>query len=181
MRGLIPGATAPSQIASALPAMYADDEFAGRLTDALDEVTAPLHTSLDSLDAYVDPLLAPADYLQWLASWVGVTADLRGADRASVAGAAGRHAVRGTPAGLLDEVVRVAGVSASDVEISEPGGVTWSASAGVSVTAAAAREVRVRVRGTVAEQEVLRAVVVASVPLHLRVRLDVLDPLEESS
>ena len=67
-RGLVAGLDAAHPLGWLLPAMYQEDEFAQRFTGALDTVLAPLVTALDNLDAYVDPALAPPDFLEWLAS-----------------------------------------------------------------------------------------------------------------
>ena len=75
MRGMIAGLPSPHPLGASLPALYQEDAFAQRLTGALDEVLAPIFSSLDTLHAYLDPALAPDDFLEWLAGWVGVTLD----------------------------------------------------------------------------------------------------------
>ena len=45
------------------------------LTTGLDQVLAPVFSTLDGLEAYVDPGTAPSDFLDWLASWVGIELD----------------------------------------------------------------------------------------------------------
>ena len=45
------------------------------MMSAFDEVLAPLFTTLDCFDSYLDPELAPVDFVDWLASWVGVDID----------------------------------------------------------------------------------------------------------
>ena len=45
------------------------------MMSAFDEVLAPLFTTLDCFDSYLDPDLAPHDFVDWLASWVGVDID----------------------------------------------------------------------------------------------------------
>src|SRR5262249_43431721 len=80
MRGTIadPGADlgtdlgSPDPIVGMRPAVYQEDEFTGRFTAGLDEVIAPVLAALDCLDAYVDPTVSPPDFLDWLASWVGI-------------------------------------------------------------------------------------------------------------
>jgi phage tail-like protein len=42
-----------------------------RLCTALDEVLAPIFLVLDNVDAYFDPDVAPDDFLDLLAGWVG--------------------------------------------------------------------------------------------------------------
>lgn len=181
MRGLIPTATTPMPIAAALPAMYEDDDFAQRLTAALDEVAAPLHTSLDSLEAYLDPRLAPPDFLLWVGSWVGCSDELRGAQqpRDHVVGASARQAARGTVDGLVAEVAAAAGVDPGRVQVSDGSGVVWSTRTGTS--ARAAGSVRIVVHAVVADPERLRDVVAAAVPLHLDVQLELPENPEEQT
>ena len=72
MRGTVPGLASPHPLGETLPALYAEDSFAQRLCQGLDEVLAPLLSTLDCLPAYLDPATAPADLVEWLAGWVGV-------------------------------------------------------------------------------------------------------------
>ena len=65
----------PHPLGAYLPALYQEDEFAQRWTSGLDVVLAPIFHSMDNIEAYLDPRLAPADFLDWLASWMGLVAD----------------------------------------------------------------------------------------------------------
>ncbi len=103
-RGTVPGLSSPYRIAEFLPSVYQeDDPFIQRFTAGLDEVLAPVLSTLDCMEAYVDPHLTPEDFLGWLGSWVGAVVDeetplaLR---RAAVAHAAALHRSRGTLGGL---------------------------------------------------------------------------------
>jgi phage tail-like protein len=104
MRGTVPGLPSPYPLITLLPAVYQEeDPFVGRFTAGLDDVLAPVIATLDNLDAYVDPMLAPPDFLEWLAGWVGVTVNDNAPvalHRATVARAAELHRMRGTVAGL---------------------------------------------------------------------------------
>ena len=71
MRGLIDGLDNPHPMLATLPALYHEDDFATRLTTVFDDVLAPVVSTLDNLDAYADPRLAPRDFVEWLAAWVG--------------------------------------------------------------------------------------------------------------
>ena len=75
MRGMVAGLASPHPLGAALPALYQEDAFAQRLTASLDEVLSPIFASLDGLASYLDPALAPDDFLDWLAGWVGVSLD----------------------------------------------------------------------------------------------------------
>ena len=66
MRGMIEGLETPHPIGFELPGLFHDDDFTQRFTAALDEVIAPIFLTLDALEAYVDPWLAPEDFLGWL-------------------------------------------------------------------------------------------------------------------
>ncbi|MGW0706771.1 phage tail protein [Streptomyces sp. NPDC002643] len=127
MRGSIDGLGSSSPIGQALPAVFADDKLAQRFVAGLDEVLAPILSVLDCLDSYFTPSLAPLDFTQWLAGWVGAETDGTEPDarlRAAVAAAAHLHRVRGTTRGLSEAVRLVFGVTP---EISESGAASWNA------------------------------------------------------
>jgi phage tail-like protein len=126
MRGTVVGLGTPHPLATMLPAYLQEDGFAVRLTQGLDDVVAPVLAVLDCLEAYVDPRLAPADFLSWLAGWVGAALDDGWDDdrrRIQVLAATALHRERGTVAGVR-AVVRLA--TGGDVEVRERGGVTRS-------------------------------------------------------
>jgi phage tail-like protein len=117
----------PYPIAQLLPSVIQEDEFAVRLTAAFDDVIAPVISVLDCLDSYVDPQLAPDDFVDWLADWVGTPLDDHWDDdirRRSVLAAVSLHRLRGTVDGLRAVVALATGGA---VEIVEPGGVAWAA------------------------------------------------------
>jgi phage tail-like protein len=127
MRGASDGLASPFPLGRELPSVYSEDSMALRFTQALDDVFAPLLSTLDCLPAYFDPALAPADFVTWLGGWVGaeVTGDEpAGTLRRMVAGAIAAHRVRGTARGV-SEVVRLAFGVAPEIE--ESGGASWSA------------------------------------------------------
>ena len=173
MRGLIEGAATTTPIAAGLPALYAEDDFAQRLTGALDEVLAPVGSSVDNLAAYLDPRLTPPDFLRWLGRWFAIPADhLDGASttdvdalRALVGAAAPLGARRGTAAALAEEVRLTTGAA---VDVSDSGGVSWSATPGSAPPGTAQPGVRVLVRGP-AEPALTRSLVARAVPAHIPV------------
>jgi phage tail-like protein len=113
-------------MAFALPGVMQEDDFAVRLTAGLDDVIAPIVSVLDCVDAYVDPLLAPADFVDWLGDWVGAPLDEHWDDevrRRSVLAAVSLHQLRGTAEGLRAVVALATG---GEVEVVVPGGATWS-------------------------------------------------------
>ena len=75
MRGTVPGLVSVAPVAQRLPAVYQEDEFLQRFVQAFDVALAPLFLTLDTLECYVDPALAPPDFLAWLGEWVGIEVD----------------------------------------------------------------------------------------------------------
>lgn len=75
MRGSIDGLGSSTPISTMLPAVFADDDLAQRFVAGLDDVLAPILNVLDCLDTYFDPALTPADFAQWLGTWVGAETD----------------------------------------------------------------------------------------------------------
>jgi phage tail-like protein len=53
-----------------LPAIYANDAFTGRYLLIFESMLAPVTWMLDSLDLYLSPGTAPAEWLRWIASWL---------------------------------------------------------------------------------------------------------------
>ncbi|MEK2492782.1 phage tail protein [Kitasatospora purpeofusca] len=144
-RAAVPGLPSRYPIGEQLPALYADDDFAQRFTAGLDTVLAPVFSTLDNLPSYFDPRLAPADFLAWLATWVGGADDPRrppALRREAVAGAVELHRWSGTRRGLVEALRLVLGVSA---DITGDGGAAWSSTAGGALPPAPADELLVRV------------------------------------
>lgn len=175
MRGLVPGLASPSPFLQRLPGVYQDerdDEFFPRFIRAFDDVVAPTISTLDNLVAYMDPRLAPEDFVDWLAAWVDVapdgawTLDQR---RAIVSQAVALHRRAGTLDGIRDAVQLAAGPDAR-VSVEDNGAVAWSPTPGAEIPGASPPRVTVRVSGADDEDvrrriaRVLRAVVPAHVP-----------------
>lgn len=175
MRGLVPGLASPSPFLQRLPGVYQDDrdaDFFPRFLRAFDDAMAPTIATLDSLVAYIDPSLAPEDFVNWLAGWVDVapegawTLDQR---RAIVSRAVALHRRAGTLDGIRDAVQLAAGPDAG-VTVEDSGGVGWSQTPGADLPGSSPPHVTVTVTG-VGEpdvrrriERVLRAVVPAHVP-----------------
>jgi phage tail-like protein len=168
----------PHPLATLLPGLFQDDDFAMRFTSALDGVLAPVLGVLDSVDAYVDPRLAPLDFVTWLAQWVGTELDASWPEerqRALVASAADLYAWRGTNRGLSALIEITTGILP---EIEETGGVTWTGSAPpagrLPGSAGAAIVVRVRTpRGVTVDPARLDRMVAAAKPAHVSHRVEV--------
>ena len=169
MRGLVPGLKSRYPLASALPALYQEDEVAGRFLAAFDDALAPILTTLDNVDAYFDPLLAPDDFLAWLGSWVGLVLDESwppDRQRALVSDAAGLFRWRGTARGLAAHLALYVGTVP---EVVETGGVAWSGRPGEPM---GGDEPRLTVTVRVPDPSTLdlariHAIIVAGKPAHV--------------
>jgi phage tail-like protein len=145
-RGIVLDLPSPHPIGDLLPGVYSEDAFAQRFTGALDEVLAPVVSTLDCLSAYFDPALAPDDFVEWLAGWVALPLDAGWSPqrrRRLVAAAVALHRRRGTRGGLADLVAMVTG---GQVEVSESGGCVGSADPGGALPGDARPHLHVRVR-----------------------------------
>ena len=146
MRGLVDGLPSPHPLGFTLPPIYLEDSLTQRITDGLDEVLAPVLHVLDNLDAYLDPALAPSDFYEWLAGWVGVVLDDSWSpdrQRALIGQAAKLYALRGTVRGLA---AHVALFVEGDIDIEETGAAIWSPVPGAAVPGNAVPHLKVRVR-----------------------------------
>ena len=175
MRGTVIGLETPHPIGATLPAILQEDPLTMRLTAAFDDVLAPVIATLDSLYAYVDPRLAPADFLEWLASWVGVTLDENWPmerKRVTVLLAIALYQSRGTLAGLQRHLEVVTG---GLVELHDSGGVSWSTAPDGEFPESPAPRLAVRVTGPDSPKvrhSVVDAIVCAAKPAHVVHRVE---------
>lgn len=175
-RRLTPGVPTPHPLVGLLPALFQEDPFATRLCAALDEVLAPVLVALDCLDAYLDPALAPPDFVDWLAGWVGLALDQNWPEsqrRALVARAGELYRWQGTRRGLIQHLRLYTGV---DPEVSDSGGAAWSSNPGGSLPGDPDAEVRVRVvlgSDSSVDERAVEAIVMAAKPAHVRHRIEV--------
>ena len=175
-RALVKALSSPHPLGGYLPALYQEDDFAQRWTAGLDSVLAPIFNTIDNFEAYLDPRLAPTDFLDWLATWMGLVADETWPverRRAFVSQASALYRMRGTPRGLAAHVQVFTG---GEVEILERGGSAWSAKAGGALPGSAGFDMIVRVRmddpGAI-DQARLDALVAAAKPAHLVHKVEV--------
>ncbi len=167
----------PYPLIGQLPAVFGESEFAVRWTEAFDDVLAPIINVIDCVHGYLDPRLAPEEFVRWLSSWFGVLLDESwpmAAQRAVVAEAVDLFRMRGTMAGLrrhLDIVVD------GDVEITESGGTSWSIRPRPDPPTDVDHWVRVAVRprdpGALSDDAVA-AVIRAAKPVHVSHSLEVI-------
>jgi phage tail-like protein len=143
--GTVESIGSPHPLIAGLPGMYQEDDLSQRWLSALDDVLAPVFLSLDSMPSYLDPALTPDDFLDWLAGWVGVLLDENWPierRRTFVAQAADLYRLRGTVAGLREHIQIFTG---GKVEVTESGGVAWSAKSGGAMPGASGYSIRVQV------------------------------------
>jgi phage tail-like protein len=94
--------------------MLAEDPVVQLLLGALDEVLAPIISVLDCYDAYLDPRLAPLDFVDYMSSWLLVsqaeywTEETR---RASLTSTTPRSRWRGTARSFEGRINSLFGIS----------------------------------------------------------------------
>lgn len=171
MRGLIEGLTSAHPLGESLPALFQqEDDFALRFTGALDEVLAQVLMSLDNLDAYLDPMLAPTDFLEWLATWVGIDLDETWPEhkqREQVRNAVHLYRWRGTRKGLADVIRLYCDV---EPEIIDNGGTSYSEGPSGPLPGSPTPSLHVRVTvaaGQDIDEARLHELVAAAKPAHL--------------
>ena len=117
----------PHPLHASLPSLLQGDQFTLALTAGLDHVLAPIISTMDCIDAYVDTATAPADFLSWLGGWVGLVIDDSwpiDRRREFVQRAVQLYRIRGTVPGLTQMMEVLTG---GQVQIAETGGVSASA------------------------------------------------------
>lgn len=181
MRGLIDDLASPHPLISILPALYAEDPLATRLVAAFDEMLAPVFLSLDGFPAYLDPALAPTDFVRVLGSWVAALDDPRIEDhrrRALVGRAVELHRWRGTAYAMAEAVELACGVRP---EIEDSGGTTCSAVPGADPPGAAEVGIVVRLRAPASspvEPELVARIVESLRPAHVPAQVEIVSSSE---
>ena len=178
MRGMVKGLPSAVPLAAGLPAVLQEDAFLQRFLRAFDDALAPVFTTLDGLDAYLNPGLAPEDFLDWLAEWVGVRLDESWSTpqrRSVVANAAAIHRRRGTVPGVAD-AVRFAVGGVVDVEVEDSGGAAWSSAPGAELPGRPEAMLHVRVYAAAREDVNVRrleGIINAVKPAHVPHTLEI--------
>lgn len=176
MRSAVDDLLSPHPLGERMPAVYTDDDFTQRFTQALDEVLAPVFTVLDCFAAYLDPRLAPPDFVDWLAGWVALDLDESWSceqRRELVASAVHLHRLRGTKRGIADHVELLTGGSA---EVVDSGGTAVSDQANGPLPGSSPARVLIRIR--VADPDSvdrarITAAVRRTVPAHVATTIEV--------
>ena len=176
MRGLTPELRSPHPLGPALPGIYQDDDFAQRFVSAFDEVLAPVFSSLDGFEAYIDPELAPADFVEWLAGWVALALDEGWPlerRRTLVARSVELYRMRGTARGLAEHVALFTGV---EPELEESGGVAAAVEPGQALPGANEPKAVLRLKvpkPDAFDRRSLEALVEAVRPAHLPIGVEI--------
>jgi phage tail-like protein len=176
MRGAIDGLASPHPLGAALPALYQEDELTQRMLGALDSVLAPVLATLDNLDCYLDPALAPDDFVDWLAEWVGALVDETWPAerrRAMVARMVTLYRRRGTVGGLREHLELATG---GEVEVTDNGAVSWSPGPESPLPGTPEMFLRVRIRvddPSSTDRAELERLLVAARPAHVPYELEV--------
>lgn len=179
MRGTLPGLGTPYPLETMLPTVLQEDSFTRRLVAGIDEVLAPVVSTLDCLEAYLDPLLAPADFLEWMSTWFSEVLDENwpiARRRQFVTMAVETFRTRGTVAGLRRELELSSG---GQVEINESGGVAWSLKPESELPGEDVPRLAVRIvvdDVSAADHAALDALIRAAKPAHVVHRLEVVGP-----
>ncbi|OLR93083.1 phage tail protein [Actinokineospora bangkokensis] len=171
----------PHPLADLLPTPLQEDPFVVRLTQGLDDVLGPAIAVLDCLPAYLDPALTPADFLGWLAGWVGVDPDENWTERhlrSLVAHAVDLHRHQGTTWGVQWYLDLVAPCR---TRVVDPTRCTWSVDPTTTGPDVGDGVLVVRVPAAEGSEENTRAVdrlVRALKPAHVPHRVEVVDHLD---
>jgi phage tail-like protein len=175
-RGLVEGLASPQPLIETLPGLYQEDDLAKELTRAFDDVLAPVMSTIDNIDSYLDPALTPEDFLDWLAGWVGLLPDETWPierRRALVAVAAHLYRNRGTAAGLA---MHLRLLTAGEVEVVDSGGSVWSTTSGTPAPGDGSYSVTVRMKPPKkggADRASIDALVAAAKPAHVAHKLEI--------
>jgi phage tail-like protein len=175
-RGLVRALSSPHPLGDALPALFQEDGFTQRFMSAFDSSLAPIFATLDNLTAYLDPWLAPPDFLEWLGSWFGLVLDEAWSvdrRRAVLANAFEFYRMRGTVKGLKAQVETLTGGTA---EIIDTGGVATSTKAGEALPGSPNFALMVRVAvddPSTINASRLDALVAAAKPAHVTHKVQV--------
>ena len=179
MRGMVAGMASAVPFIRMLPAVYQEDEFADRFVGGFDDVLAPVLSTLDCLVDYFDPYLAPEDFLEWIAGWVGISLEEGWPierRRAVVATAVEMYRMRGTVAGLRANLQVLTG---GQVEIADSGGVASSKNPAADMPGEASPRLAVRIRvhdPAGVPMDLVDSAVAAAKPAHVVHRVEVDQP-----
>ncbi|HXW77843.1 MAG TPA: phage tail protein [Acidimicrobiales bacterium] len=175
-RKAVEGLENPCPLARLLPSMFYEDSFAMRLCAGLDEILAPILSTLDCLDDYFDPSVTPYDFLDWLARWVGLTLNQNWPEsrqRALLRAASELYRWEGTAHGIRGYVRLVTGTVP---DVVDNGGVVWSSEPGGDLPGSSVDQLVVRLQvlpgAPAVDVAQVEAVVAATKPAHMPHRIE---------
>jgi phage tail-like protein len=176
MRAAVAGMRPAHSLAGGLPEVVLTDERFAALVAAFDEVLAPVSAVVGDIDCYFDIALTPADFLPYLACWLGVTLRRDWDDeeqRSYLRSAVRIFGLRGTRQGLVDALRAGAGV---DVTVEDNGGVEDSGipNAPLPGTPEPFVVIRVDASRSGADVELIEEIVRQWKPVHVPHRIDFL-------
>lgn len=152
----------PRSTVTALPPVLANDLGTSTLARSVDTMLAPVIEVLDDLDAYIEPGLAPEDWVDWLIDWPGLpVSDRMSADtkRAMLqkTGQIGGHL--GTAQGVVE---LLSAATRGSVAVRDNGGVAWVDG---PTTRAERASVEIQVDGAEADRVIAGQLAAELVPL----------------
>lgn len=173
-RGGLEGIASPHPLGLTLSGPLQEDDFAQRFMAGLDKLLAPVFVTLENIDSYFDPYLAPEDFVEWLSTWVGLSLDENWPlpkQRMLIAQAVELYSWRGTIRGVGALVEIYAGVVP---EITESGGVATSDVPGGQIPGVASATMKVTVKGASVDPARIDVIVSAAKPAHIAHEIEVL-------
>jgi phage tail-like protein len=176
MRADLTELPSPHPIAHTLPGLYQGHAFTELFCSALDDVIAPVVSTLDNLPAYLDVGTAPADLLPWLAHWIGMPGDQSVGSRPHrelLQTAARLQGWQGTRRGIELAVAAVLGLRCA---VQDSGGADWSWDADTPMPGQARRSMEVvvfRPPARAVDERHLEALVTSLKPAHVAHRVEV--------
>lgn len=168
-RGRVEGLESPYPMRGALPGVYHEDPFTMRMIGAFDDGLAPVLATLDNLERYCDPAIAPLDFVEWVGSWVGFPiGETWPEDRARelVARAVELYRLRGTLAGLALLLSIYLGVEPT---VTDNGGVAWSSTAGTPLPGTRGAQLTVTLPGDPSDADTrqVESLIASAKPAHV--------------
>lgn len=177
MRTALSGLPSPHPLARTLPGLYQTRPFTEGLCGALDDVLAPVISTLDNMPAHLDVRTAPEDLLPWLAHWIGMPVDIGQTPRRRrevLHRASQLHGWQGTRQGIELAVESVFGFR---TDVQETGAAGWSLDADAPFPGEPLQAVVVQVHvpsGQVLDERRLDALVTSLKPAHVVHRVEIL-------
>jgi phage tail-like protein len=148
-------------------------DFGSRFLSGFDDCLAPIISVIDSIHAYVDPMLAPEDFLEWIARWFQISPPTSWPlkrRRERIHSAFQIFQWWGTAKGIRDYVQAVSGLDADQIEIEESGGAVISGAPGAAFPGDSVPRlvVRLSVRNDESiDLELIKNAVAAAKPAHV--------------